>query len=404
MMKPTLLACIVSTLPLVAFADATLYGTLKGGFQRDSLSNGPSNNGIHNMGTLLGFKGSEQLNKELQLIWQIESDVPLTGDKKEGTLGTRQTFVSLDGGQLGQIRIGYLNSSLKELYAVDQWTYSGHFTHGNFKDQSQPGVASTANGGVNGLAIFSNPGVRKNNAIAYTSDTFYGFNFNAVYSFGNNKSATVSKASDAFSVGLNYGYGNFSAHYAYQREMNPLGANNAPVPILPPDNKNPAIGPQISSSPQTADLHYLEADYKDDRFFFGLGVQYAKGYDWTDGSSGSSKSLFIGTNQQKQQQYYSPAEAGLKTKQAALSAAYTFQNVYTVKASLAKGWNQEAFGKTIADSGYQQAVIGIAYKMSKRTSTELSYGRLKLEKGALAALNKQDTTFNSVALSLAHNF
>ena len=363
-MNKKLIAVALAALPVAAMADVTLYGSLNAGLEHDTATGQQSNNGVHDYTSIIGFKGNEDLGNGLKAVWQVENRVVIGGNTNTSNTSTgfggRQSFVGLDAGNLGQIRMGRLNSSLKDLYAVDQWQYDGEMVNTN-------GVTNT---GANGLSVMTNVSNRLNNAVRYDSATFYGFSANVVYGFGENKvngaSSSVTKASDIASVGLNYSIADFGFHYAYQKEFNP--------------------GAQTISSPKTAHINLFEADYNANNLFVGLAYQDMVGYAWTDAFSSTAA-----------------AQNDLKSRQAALSVAYTI-GAFTPKFTYAKGWDQKANGSTLDNTGYDQYILGVDYALSKRTVAEFAYGHLKAKKNSSLAINGVDTTYSTLALSVMHNF
>ncbi|MBV8047391.1 MAG: porin [Paludibacterium sp.] len=397
-MNKKLIAIALASLPVAAMADVTIYGTMNAGVEHDTVTGGASNNGVHDYTSVIGFKGTEELGNGLKTIWQVENRIVLGGNTSttgtnSSNFGSRQTFVGLDGGNLGTIRLGQINSSLKDLYAVDQWQYDAEMN--NYR-------GAVNNTGANGLAVFTNQANRLKNAVRYDSATFYGFSGNVAYGFGENKNQNngVSKASDIGTLGLNYAFENFSFHYAYQKEFNPIGGVSGATDA---GSQNATTSAQSSDNPHTAHINYFEAAYNGNNLYVGVAYQEATGYDWTDGFSGDSASF---TNSNGIGHTYAgstPAALNLKTRQAALSAAYSI-GAFTPKATYAKGWDQKIGDNTLSDTGYDQYILGVDYNLSKRTTAELAYGHLKFKKNATAAVNGQDTTLNSFAVSLQHNF
>lgn len=399
-MNKKLIAVALAALPAAAMADVTLYGTLNAGVEHDTVTGGQSNNGVHDYTSIIGFKGNEDLGNGLKALWQVENRVVIGGNTNttgtnSSTFGSRQSFVGLDGGNLGQVRIGTLNSSLKDLYNVDQWQYDGEVN--NY-------TGAESNTGANGLSVMTNVANRLKNAIRYDSATFYGFNANVAYGFGENKtqSGNITKASDIASLGLNYSLADFSFHYAYQKEFNPIGSISGATANGGSSTASSSTA-QTGSDPKSAHINFFEADYNANNLFVGLAYQDAVGYDWTDAFSGDSASF---TNTNGIGATYSGQTASalqLKTRQAALSVAYTI-GAFTPKFTYAKGWDQKIGDTTLSDTGYDQYILGVDYALSKRTTAELAYGHLKFKKNSTAAVNGQDTTLSTVALSMKHDF
>jgi predicted porin len=100
-MKKNLIALAVAAAvaaPMVASADATIYGRLHEDF--GSVSNGDASGmAITNNASRIGFKGSEDLGNGLKAIWQIESSIGNDSSSfSGGSLASRNTFVGLAGG------------------------------------------------------------------------------------------------------------------------------------------------------------------------------------------------------------------------------------------------------------------------------------------------------------------
>jgi len=152
-MNKSMMVGTLVLLPVAALADVTLYGTLQGGMGRNTISNGANSNAMNDNTSFIGIKGMESMGNGLKALWQVENRVHLDGNNALDTFGSRETFVGLDGDRQGKIRIGYLNSSLNDLYTVDQWQYLNNINQSNTGDPSK-------NNGANGLSILTNPGNR----------------------------------------------------------------------------------------------------------------------------------------------------------------------------------------------------------------------------------------------------
>jgi predicted porin len=384
-MNKKLIAVALAALPVAAMADVTLYGTLKAGIENDSITNQASQNKVQDQTSIIGFKGTEDLGNGLKTVWQVENRVHADGTGSD-SFGSRQTFVGLDAGNYGTVRLGYINNTLNDNYAIDQWQYSS-----TTSISTTNGVASLS--GANGLGIFTNSGDRLKNAIRYDSATFYGLSGSLVYGMGENKSQTgygtdgSTKASNILGIGLNYTYGDVSAHYAFNRENNP---NQAGADTTLGNNNN-----------NSATKHLLEVDYSANNLFVSGAYQMSTGYDWADDFAGDA-----GTSYTVNGTTYNPINGKLKARQAAFSVAYTI-GAFTPKFSYAKGWNMKQDSTTIANSGYSQYVLGVDYALSKRTVAGLSYGRVNYEKGtsvATALDSGNDVALKTFGLTMAHSF
>lgn len=83
-MKKTLIALAVATLPAAAFADVTIYGQIKAGVENVD-AGGVNKTNVDDMGSRIGFKGSEDLGNGLKAIWQVESGFDIDGTNRQGT-------------------------------------------------------------------------------------------------------------------------------------------------------------------------------------------------------------------------------------------------------------------------------------------------------------------------------
>jgi len=383
-MNKKLIAVALAALPVAAMADVTIYGTLKGGLEHDSITNQASQNKVQDDTSIIGFKGTEDLGNGLKTIWQVENRLHVDGGTTSDTFASRQTFVGLDGGNLGTLRLGRLNNTLNDFYSVDQWQYAST-------------VGSSGNGhtsGVNGLGIFTNSGDRVKNAIRYDSATFFGLSATAMYGFGENATNTAhadgtTGASNIWGVALNYTYGPVAAHYAYNKETNPN------QPDLTTTN---TLG---ANSNKAASKQLLEVDFNQDAWFVGAAYQWSTGYDWADDFAGDAGSTYTihGTT-------YNPVSAQLKARQAALSVGYTI-GAFTPKFTYAKGWDMKQGDTTLNNTGYSQYILGVDYALSKRTTAGVSFGRLSMDKNTATAQYEtagQDMKANTFAVNFAHNF
>lgn len=377
-MTKKLIAVALAALPAAAMADVTLYGTLKASLEHDTLTGNASQSRLEDNTSIIGFKGSEDLGNGLKAVWQVENRVYLDGNRTEG-FGSRDSFIGLDGGELGQVRIGHVANLLNDQYAVDQWQYNG-----NVKlDGVSRGVAS----GANGLSVFTNSAERLKNAVRYDSADFSGLSGSVMIGFGENAQVgnNPGRASDIASAGLNYRLGNFGAHYVVQREANPDQPASTGLQPYMPNNGKAAL------------KQLFAADYHNGPLFVAAAYQTSTGYDWTDDMAGDGQSLYNGKY----------AVAGqLKARQAALSAAYTI-GAFTPKLSIARGWNLRQGGVTLDETGYRQVVAGVDYALSRRTTAGLSVGKLWFDRNTSVARidnGGAKTALTTVALTVAHGF
>ena len=317
-MKKTLIALTLATLPVAAMAEVVLYGQIKAGYEVNSTKAGdsdrsPYQNGIVDFGSRLGFKGKEDLGNGLNAIWQVEQKV--TVDGTERGFGTRDSFIGLEGG-FGKVRAGYLsNYQNSDMQIPDAWEYSSDAL---------------------GLGKYTRTGDRRA-AIRYDSPSFAGFTFTGAYSPSDNNNDSVdsrtttrpSESKDVYNLGLGYENSGFFGKYAYEYQKNSSGTYNGQV-------------------------HNLEAGYDANNLFIAGGYQY-------------TRNALQGTH----------ADVGARSQEAVITAGYHFGNVFP-KISYAHGWDvKDQSGTKLANTKYDQIVLGADYDFSKRTTAMVSAGWLR---------------------------
>ena len=324
-MKKTLIALTLATLPVAAMAEVVLYCQIKAGYEVNSTKNSvphpdtkPYQNGIVDFGSRLGFKGKEDLGNGLNAIWQVEQKV--TVDGKERGFGTRDSFIGLEGG-FGKVRAGYLsNYQNSDMQIPDAWEYSSDAL---------------------GLGKYTRTGVRRA-AIRYDSPSFAGFTFTGAYSPSDNNNDSVdsrtttrpSESKDVYNLGLGYENSGFFGKYAYEYQKNSYDTFNGQI-------------------------HNLEAGYDANNLFIAGGYQY-------------TRNALQGTH---------AGGLGARSQEAVITAGYHFGNVFP-KISYAHGWNVKDHGGTsLANTKYDQVVLGADYDFSKRTTAMVSAGWLSEGKG-----------------------
>nr|WP_294866137.1 porin [uncultured Pseudogulbenkiania sp.] len=323
-MNKKLIAVALAALPVAAMADVTLYGKIKMGVESVKAGDASSVNKIDDLGSRLGFKGSEDLGNGLKAIWQVEQALKIDNSTDNGTDGqntwaTRDSFIGFQG-DFGKVRLGrlsnYQNDAMED---VDPWEYKS---------------------AALGLGTFTRNDGRVNNAIAYDSPEFAGLSGRVLY--GTDETAGVNK--DTWNVGLGYHFDAFFAKYSWIRQ-NGQDANN--------DKANQS--------------HRVEAGYNANNLYVVLGYQQTKSY-------GGSLSYAADTS-------LLTAADEVKDREAALTVGYTF-GALTPYISLAKGWDVKLNGDKQSDTGYKQYVIGAQYAMSKRTQLGATFGKLNYDGGS----------------------
>lgn len=185
-MKKSLIALTLAALPVAAMADVTLYGTIKAGVETGT--------GIVDLGSKIGFKGQEDLGNGLKAIWQVEQKASIAGT--DSGWGNRQSFIGLKGG-FGKLRVGRLNSVLKDTGDINPWDSKSDYL------------------GVNKIA---EPEARLI-SVRYDSPEFAGLSGSVQYALNDNAGR---HNSESYHAGFNYKNGGFFVQYggAYKRHQN----------------------------------------------------------------------------------------------------------------------------------------------------------------------------------------
>lgn len=393
-MNKKLIALALAALPAAAMADVTMYGIMKIGVENSSWDYGTgshSQNKIDDYGSRLGFKGTEDLGDGLKAIWQVEAGIRLDGDQETTGKGTsfvtRDSFVGLDFGDFGKVRLGRLSTELNDpLSIIDFWEYDV---------------------GANGLGVFTRTGDRLNNAIRYDSADWYGFNFNAIYGAYEKKGTQpISAGSDIYKngyvsgLGLNYQNSGFFASYGYEYRSDDFERT---------DSDGSFTGKYGSGY-----VHRVELGYNANNLFVGLGYQQTRlgGAPWSFGQDLYADVNLNNPAEAAMQEYFD--KGGFKTKELAFSVGYTI-GAFTPKFSYAHGWNvkldggarlEDGNGNEIS-SGYNQYVVGVDYALSKRTIAGLAWGYTKYDEAFGwndDRTEHRDVKQSTIGLSLIHKF
>jgi predicted porin len=354
-MNKKLIAVALATLPVAAMADVTLYGKIKVGVENTKTGEESSINHIDDLGSRIGFKGTEDLGNGLKAIWQLEQRVSVDDGGAGRTFGTRDSFLGFQG-DFGKVRLGrlsnYQNDTMED---VDPWEYSS--------------IAL-------GLGTFTRNDTRYNNAIAYDSPEFAGFSGRVLYGVDEARTTVGGRRTnmDTWNVGLGYKFDAFFAKYSYIRQ-----------------NDKDSTGDKANQS------HRVEAGYNANNLYVALGYQQTKSYG---GSLSALNAIY--SNATGNSLVTDTAITGItnadqvKDREAALTVGYTF-GALTPYISLAKGWDAKVNGEKESDTGYKQYVIGAQYALSKRTQVGATYGKVNFDDG-------KDLDVRAFGVNAVHSF
>lgn len=364
-MKKSLIALLVATLPAAAFADVTIYGTLKAGVEYNDNGVTKQTN-IDDLGSRIGFKGSEDLGSGLKAIWQVETGFAIDGNKEQyassngsnsqgGTFANRNSFLGLQS-SLGTLRFGNVSNYLdSDMGTVDVWQY---------------------NSDALGLSIFTRDGTRLKNSVRYDLPAVVpGLTASLQYGTKENKgAATVDRETSV--VGIGYENSGFFGKYAYTHQSKAQATAGFVIG-----------GTAYTLNDSSNDKHRLEVGYNANNLYVGFGYQQEKGGLDIAGWNKYLSNVYVPLSIQ--------ATDKAKTEEFALTAAYTI-GAFTPKFTYAKTKDIKVGNQSIGDSGFDQYVLGVDYALSKRTTVGAQYGDLDF-KG-----NNKD--LKSFGVNMIHSF
>lgn len=205
-----------------------------------------------------GFRGSEKLNKDWTVIWQIEGNVAL--DNGTGTIAGRNTHIGIVG-PLGTLRLGKIDTVYKSI--GDTLSFLGvgprnHVSHNN--------MISKAGFGTNIASSFH---LRRDNSIRYESPKWHDVQLHALYS--PDEAKTDTRDADLGSYGVTYARGNLYLALAHEIHNDFFaGSRNAPAALsnvanLSARSKDTATRASIKYSVgnTTAEFDYAWKKYKE---------------------------------------------------------------------------------------------------------------------------------------------
>lgn len=249
-MKKKLIAVAVAAISTTAFAQSnvTIYGTADVSVQGNTVSQGVARPGgpdgtttkINSNGSLLGFKGTEALGNGNNALFQIETQVNLTGSTTGATAvgynGSnvngfsmlRDSFVGIDG-KMGSVKGGYLSTPYRSTllsYDVFPGDYSDASILNMVGATTSNNAGATGSSPVNGIqtSAFRATGIQYalptmygvNGSISYTGNGANNGVNNQITNPGNNGQVTPNSAM-GFNLGWN-GYG-FGVSGAFQQSQ-----------------------------------------------------------------------------------------------------------------------------------------------------------------------------------------
>ncbi|MDF0605230.1 porin [Neisseriaceae bacterium TC5R-5] len=375
-MKKSLIALVVAALPAAAMADVTVYGTIKGGIEqvenKPSVGEKQNKTNIDDLGSFIGFKGSEDLGNGLKAIWQVESGFNIDGTDRtdtqdfngqSGSLANRESFIGLKS-DYGTLRLGqianYGKSDMDDV--VDLWEASSRALK---------------------LDVFTRDNAFVKNAVRYDSPEFEGFKASFLYGTKENKSLS-SQDRETYNLGLSYRHDiGLFGKYQYTRE--------SPVAVSAVANSEANRKHRVEFGYDANNI-YVAVGYRNDKGDAGVTAQSY----FNNGAAFTAANLAQGgvTGASK-----------FESQEWALTAGYQI-GAFMPKISYAQAKDLKIDGQKLPDSDYKQFIVGVDYNLSKRTVIGAQYGQIKTDGDLL--YTGEGSPFaekiNAFGLNVVHKF
>lgn len=346
-MNKKIIALAVAMLPAAAMADVTIYGAIKAGVESVKAGDAGSVTNVDDIGSRIGFKGNEDLGNGLKAIWQVESKLSIDGQNADGTYSngtgsnvwaSRDSFVGF-AGDFGSIKIGKLSTyGNLDLESLDTYEYGSKAA---------------------GFGTYYRNDTRFNNAVRYDSPDLAGLTFAAVYGFDE-----AEGSANKWNIGGTYAFSNMFVGVDYLQKDAKVGTDSKQFRI--------------------------EGGVDANNLYAALSYQYTKSQggaaSWAGDFADAATLAAI-------------ADKDVKTNEAGLTVAYTVDR-FVPKFSYAKGWDAKVDGDKASDTGYDQWIVGVDYKFSKRTIAGLQYGQIKFD-GSDAGENGDEKAYS---FNVVHKF
>ena len=375
------IASAVSAPAMAATSNVDVYGIVSVGVDSVTNNNATTGDSSKRVGRVsdyvsrIGFKGAEDLGNGLAATWQIEQQINADGqgsntNTNSGTAfagaGLRTTFVGLKSNDLGEVRMGKLDTPYK--LSTGSMDPFGD-TLGDYNNI----VGGYSNAGAATSSAYATAGSyfdqRTNNTVAYLTPNFSGFSAAGAYVFGA-ETATSGSAStgNMYSLAAMYTAGPMYLTAAYERH-----------------NFGSALTGSMAGASNTEQKAWkLGAAYS--IMDFTLAAMYEK----TDDNQGAS-----GTNLYGHRTWF-------------LSGKYQMGAV-ALKASYANAGsdNQSA----TVSNGAKAYTVGADYGFSKRTTVYALYTKISNDAGAAynfynngaAGIGAGDSV-SGMSLGIKHSF
>lgn len=412
------LALVLGTMSVSAFADVTLYGKISAALETDQFPSSnqvePGTTSVQDYGSYFGIRGTDQVYGQTAVVWQVEQflnitsgeayqnntasnwtpnhpgstggGVPTTGSN---VLASSDSYIGLQGAW-GRVRIGNLSNTYRtNTGAVDIFNGSNANVMGTYDrflsvlpqmlrydTPSWGNFAASAYVSMNQDGNFDTGGANGNGIMGINDEN--GYNNSPIYG-----------------LGLYYNPGNFSATFNTQLEM-----NTGVYQTIQNGGSTPGCGPNPAVCAQQGINAYstrLELNYNNpDSWFVGVGAQIAQGYGYQSmPGNGNMQNLWIQNSavNNVNSAYINSAASGngwstLNTANlgtAELGASFGWHvNNWTPKVGYTYGSNMMSGGSyfdliagnnQVGGTGYQQVVAELDWNITPRTIAFVSWGQ-----------------------------
>ncbi|NMG32259.1 porin [Aromatoleum evansii] len=355
-MQKKLIALAIAGLasaPVFAQTNVTVYGVVDATVESVKADGGDAveierRTRVTSNGSLIGFRGTEDLGNGLKALFQVESGFAADGTGTS-TLATRDTFVGLNGG-FGTVQLGKLTTIMRAAGAKVDFNPAA----------TGIGFAGATYGTINGLKTPIDD--RLNNTVMYTTPSFSGLTAQLAYTAGENRKAADANSGEGvngqgYQLAAAYENGPVyvSAGYALHKDL-----QNASMA----DMLNPAVVTTAAGVTTTA-------PFSDDLKTARIAAKYSFPSNTTvsalwDRTKYEMSAAALGESNVKRNAWL----VGVEQKFAGNQAAYL---EYTRSREL-KGDVCDV--TDCNNTEFSQWTLGYTYSLSKRTMVKAYYTRL----------------------------
>lgn len=371
-MNPRILAAgLACTLPALALADVSIYGSVRVGINsiKSTDTHYRQTTGVDDYGSKIGFKGREDLGNGLQAIWQLETGMAVDGQPVSGTgsgqLANRMSFVGLEGGW-GKLRAGFIDDVLTDTESTDIMASPRRDVNGGI---AYPLYEARDIFGSNNYGDS-----RAKNSLRYDSPRLYGIQGSLQYGAGE-KQQDGKSSGDTWGLRLTYADEGYFATYAYLTKLNSIASNNSGVHRLEfgYNANNLSLAATLQKTTLYGNAH-KNLDNSDDFEIPGI-------WETSINRTGNNK---------------------LTSQVYALSAAYRMGN-FKPMAVYSHRRQVKVDGQSL-NWGANQWAIGTEYYLSKTSWLQAGYGQVRQNAGGQRALGLEQPDANTSWLMLRKEF